>query len=185
MENYGQIIKKIRKSKKMTQAECAKKAKISLMSYRRYENGEREPTIGVLQQIAFALGVAITELIGLSVNLQNELDIAQYVHDFPDAHIDYVSPEDADIYEKAKHLPKPEALPEDIQSLKKSINKLGYNVEKVNGNYFMTVDGGFEVTEDDLRQLEKLTGDFLKFQCQQLEEKHKPDFMKNGSASKD
>lgn len=186
MEDYGAIIKRLRKSKNMTQADCAEKAKISLMSFRRYESGEREPTIGTLKDISFALGVPVTELIGVATTSQNEYDIAQYVHDFPGSHISRILPEDAELYEIAQRLPRPEVLPEDMQILKDAMNRLGYNIEKVNGRYsFIGDHGGYEVTEEEIKQLEKQTSDFLKFQCQQLEEKHTPDFLKKKDSDKD
>jgi len=46
----------------MSKVEFAKKAKISLMSYYRYEKGERVPNIETAQRIAQALGVKVDDL---------------------------------------------------------------------------------------------------------------------------
>lgn len=56
-------IVQIRKSKKMSQIELAKKAGISVNSIRLYEAGKRSPTFATLQKIADALGVSWYELV--------------------------------------------------------------------------------------------------------------------------
>ena len=48
----GEKIKQYRKLKGLTQEELAKKAKLSTMSVRRYENGDRIATEKVLANIA-------------------------------------------------------------------------------------------------------------------------------------
>lgn len=53
----GNEIKNARKNAKLTQAELAKKSGLSLMSVRRYEKGEREPTLTQIQSIAAVLHV--------------------------------------------------------------------------------------------------------------------------------
>lgn len=58
----GDKIKLNRKKKHFTQSELSKECGISQMSIRRYESGERIPTIAVLQKIASALSVSIDEL---------------------------------------------------------------------------------------------------------------------------
>mgnify|MGYP004484787171 CR=1 FL=1 len=76
----------IRKSKKISQIELAKKAGISVNSLRLYEAGKRSPTFATLQKIADALGVSWYELLSdnpheqareiindVSSRLQNEI----------------------------------------------------------------------------------------------------------------
>jgi transcriptional regulator with XRE-family HTH domain len=55
-------IQKLRKEKGLTQAELAKKANLSEISIRKYENGSRKPKIETLRSIANALDVPLYEL---------------------------------------------------------------------------------------------------------------------------
>lgn len=55
----GSEIQRIRKEKAYTQAELAKRAGLSEISIRKYENGDRKPKIETLQRIATALGVGL------------------------------------------------------------------------------------------------------------------------------
>lgn len=59
-------IKKLRLMLGLTQDEIAKKAKISVMSYKRYEYGERIPDAQTAVLIADALGTTVKELWGPS-----------------------------------------------------------------------------------------------------------------------
>lgn len=56
-------IKSMRKEQKLTQEELSKKAGISTMSVRRYENGERSPDLSVIKKIADALDVSVAMLL--------------------------------------------------------------------------------------------------------------------------
>lgn len=60
----GQRLKKIRKSKNLTQKQLANKVGISLMSIQRYERDERQPTVEILEKICDALDISVFELIG-------------------------------------------------------------------------------------------------------------------------
>jgi len=59
----GDEIKGARKKVKLTQAELAEKSGLSLMSIRRYEAGERQPTLVQIQDISDALKVPISEFL--------------------------------------------------------------------------------------------------------------------------
>ncbi len=48
----------------MSQAELAKKARISRGYLIRLEAGRQDPTLGTLEKLAKALGVPVTELLG-------------------------------------------------------------------------------------------------------------------------
>lgn len=61
--NIGKKIKKYRKLKKLTQKQLANQIEISEMSIRRYERGERQPTVDVLNLIANALDIDTSELL--------------------------------------------------------------------------------------------------------------------------
>jgi transcriptional regulator with XRE-family HTH domain len=56
---YGHVIRNQRKAAKMTQQELANKAGIAVNSLKRYESGERQPTMGTLEDIAAALGLPL------------------------------------------------------------------------------------------------------------------------------
>lgn len=55
-----------RKIKGLTQEELGKKANLSTMSIRRYENGDRLVSEANLQQIALALDISVNELLGIT-----------------------------------------------------------------------------------------------------------------------
>ena len=62
--NIGENLKKIRKSKGITQEKLSTITKISITSIQRYELGKRQPNIEVVKKFAEALGVPIFDLIG-------------------------------------------------------------------------------------------------------------------------
>jgi putative transcriptional regulator len=62
-KQIGARIRKLRGSQAMTQATLAKKAKISREYVNKLEFGRYDPTMGVLQRLARALGVPVTELL--------------------------------------------------------------------------------------------------------------------------
>ena len=55
-------LKTTRQQKGLTQVQVAKKAKITVMSYQRYESGEREPRTSTAKLIAQALNSTVEEL---------------------------------------------------------------------------------------------------------------------------
>lgn len=59
----SQNLRRLRKFKKMTQAETAEKAGISRPAYRNIETGKSEPKVGTLRAIAIALNVKVLDLI--------------------------------------------------------------------------------------------------------------------------
>ena len=68
-------IRTLRKRKHMTQVELAKTAGISVMTLRRYENGDREPKITVLNEIAQALGTDLNYFYDIPQYSEEELDM--------------------------------------------------------------------------------------------------------------
>jgi len=56
-------LKKLREAKDMSQATLAKKAGITREYVNKLEAGRYDPTVGVLQRLAKALGVPVTELL--------------------------------------------------------------------------------------------------------------------------
>lgn len=61
-ETLGKKIRYYRKSKKYSQEMLAEKAELSKMSIRRYESGERQPSIEALKKIASALDCQVSDL---------------------------------------------------------------------------------------------------------------------------
>ena len=60
--NIENKIKEIRKNNKLTQKEFAKEIDVSEISVRKYEAGERNPSVGVLIKIANKFNVPLGEL---------------------------------------------------------------------------------------------------------------------------
>jgi transcriptional regulator with XRE-family HTH domain len=60
----GKRLKKLREARDMSQAALATRAKISRGYLIRLEAGRQDPTLGMLERLAKALGVPVTELLG-------------------------------------------------------------------------------------------------------------------------
>jgi transcriptional regulator with XRE-family HTH domain len=59
----GRRLTKLRKERDMSRATLAKRAGISREYVRKLEAGRQDPTVGMLQKLAKALGVPLTELL--------------------------------------------------------------------------------------------------------------------------
>jgi transcriptional regulator with XRE-family HTH domain len=59
----GMRLKTIRETKGMSQDKLAKRAKVTREYVNRLEAGRYDPTVGVLQRLAKALGVPVTDLL--------------------------------------------------------------------------------------------------------------------------
>lgn len=66
MPKLPERMKALRKSRGLRQAAAAELIGLSYMSYRRYETGEREPSVSSLWKIADFYGVSVDYLIGRS-----------------------------------------------------------------------------------------------------------------------
>jgi len=64
MNDFGIRLRKLRKQKRMTLDVLAEKSGTSKQVLSRYENGDRVPKISMVQKIANALGVSMSELVG-------------------------------------------------------------------------------------------------------------------------
>jgi len=60
----GMKLRKLRTAKGMSQAALAKKARVSREHLNRLEAGRFDPAVGLLERLAKALGVPVTELLG-------------------------------------------------------------------------------------------------------------------------
>lgn len=65
-ESFGQRLRRLRKNKGLTQEELAFKVEISLMTLRRWENGNSTPRTEEVRKLAEALGVPQAELLETS-----------------------------------------------------------------------------------------------------------------------
>ena len=64
-ERLGKMLKEIRETRGLPQGHLARKAKVTLPCIAKLESGDKKnPSIAVLQRLAKALGVPMTELLG-------------------------------------------------------------------------------------------------------------------------
>lgn len=66
MEILAERMKALRKGKKLRQSDIAEALEIALISYQRYESGEREPAASLIAEIAKYYQVSSDYLLGLS-----------------------------------------------------------------------------------------------------------------------
>ncbi len=64
MEILAERLLTLRKERKLSRQTVADAIKISVRSYQRYENAEREPTASVMVALADFYGVTLDELVG-------------------------------------------------------------------------------------------------------------------------
>lgn len=64
MSVFSERLLELRQKLNMTQEEASQKSGIGYRSYRRYESGEREPTMSALIKLADFYGVSIDYLVG-------------------------------------------------------------------------------------------------------------------------
>ena len=62
-KQMGRRIARLRKARKLSQYALAKEAAVSREYIRKLEAGESDPTVGMLQKLAKALGVPVTEIL--------------------------------------------------------------------------------------------------------------------------
>jgi transcriptional regulator with XRE-family HTH domain len=60
----GMRLRKLRKAKKMSQADLAEKANLTRVYVTRLEAGQQDPSLSTINALAKALGVPLTELLG-------------------------------------------------------------------------------------------------------------------------
>ena len=65
MSAFSEKLLALRKERKLNQEEAAAACGVAYRSYRRYETGEREPTLSTLIVLAKFYGVTLDELAGL------------------------------------------------------------------------------------------------------------------------
>lgn len=146
----GKRIKQARENAKLTQKELAERVEKGSSTIQKYELDLVSPPLVTLDKISKILNVPLADLLE-------------------------VDPSDP-VIKWTQNLPQPRKLPDDMQILQKLLWEIGFDLDKYKGKYYLTLDNdAFEVTEKEIRQLEKQTADFLKFLCKQLEEAHAPE----------
>lgn len=95
--SLGAKIKKLRKTKKMTQKELADIIGVKTITIRKYESDEREPKIEVLEKIASALDTNIWELLDTQNNTNIHVDENDKPTFFIDSHVEDVKSKFDDI----------------------------------------------------------------------------------------
>ena len=63
-DQFGQRLRQIRKARKMTQQTLADAVGVPMQYISRYENGDRKPSLMILEWLCTALGITATELMG-------------------------------------------------------------------------------------------------------------------------
>ena len=63
-KQMGARIRKLRKVRKMSQADLARKARLTRVYVTRLEAGRQDPSLSTINALAKALGVPVTELLG-------------------------------------------------------------------------------------------------------------------------
>jgi len=71
--NIGQRLKELRKLNKVTQAQLATAIGVTDRALRRYESGENEPTMGVLQSMANYFDISLDYLTGTGLYSKEEM----------------------------------------------------------------------------------------------------------------
>ncbi len=66
MSDFTENIKRLRISKNLSQKQIAESLKIADRQYRRYENGEQQPTLPVAIKLADYFNVSLDYLVGRS-----------------------------------------------------------------------------------------------------------------------
>lgn len=67
---WNKRIKDLREDNDLTRAQLAKKLDISERTLSRYENGEYEPTIGILIKLSLMFNVSIDYIAGIKDNIE-------------------------------------------------------------------------------------------------------------------
>ena len=101
MSYVGKNIRYLRKSKKMSQPELAKKLNKSESAIQMWETGYRSPTMGTVQQLSDIFNVPINELINTDIQNVEKVDKNSYYGDY-DKVVEYLKdkPEHLEVYKR-------------------------------------------------------------------------------------
>lgn len=101
MSFVGKNIRYLRKSKKMSQPDLAKKLNKSESTIQMWETNYRSPKMGTVQQIADIFNVPINELINEDLENYTKIDKSTYYGDYDEV-VEYLkdNPEHLDVYKR-------------------------------------------------------------------------------------
>ena len=101
MSFIGKNIRYLRKNKKMSQPDLAKKLNKSESTIQMWETNYRSPTMGTVQQIADIFDVPINDLVNVDLENYKEVDKSTYYGDYDEV-VEYLkdNPEHLDVYKR-------------------------------------------------------------------------------------
>lgn len=101
MSFIGKNIRYLRKNKKMSQPNLAKKLNKSESTIQMWETNYRSPTMGTVQQIADIFDVPINDLVNVDLENYKEVDKSTYYGDYDEV-VEYLkdNPEHLDVYKR-------------------------------------------------------------------------------------
>lgn len=156
----GERIQMARKNAGMKQSELAEKIGVAVITIGQYERGKRQPRIEQLQRIADALNVELWELVPDNHQVQVTLDDLK---------------RKLDKEQFNSFLPgtsKLDPLTNEETSLKTFLNSLGYDIGKIKGNYYFTIERAIiRITQDEFYELLYCAQSGLKDAAKKMESK--------------
>lgn len=101
MSFIGKNIRYLRKRKKMSQPDLAKKLNKSESTIQMWETNYRSPTMGTVQQISNIFDVPINDLVNVDLENYNEVDKSTYYGDYDEV-VEYLkdNPGHLDVYKR-------------------------------------------------------------------------------------
>lgn len=101
MSFVGKNIRYLRKNKKMSQPDLAKKLNKSASAIQMWETNYRSPTMGTIQQLADIFDIPINDLVNIDLENSQTVDKSTYYGDYDEV-VEYLkdSPEHLDVYKR-------------------------------------------------------------------------------------
>lgn len=101
MSFVGKNIRYLRKNKKMSQPDLAKKLNKSASAIQMWETNYRSPTIGTIQQLADIFDIPINDLVNIDLENSQTVDKSTYYGDYDEV-VEYLkdNPEHLDVYKR-------------------------------------------------------------------------------------
>lgn len=101
MSFVGKNIRYLRKNKKMSQPDLAKKLNKSASAIQMWETNYRSPTMGTIQQLADIFDISINDLVNIDLENSQTVDKSTYYGDYDEV-VEYLkdNPEHLDVYKR-------------------------------------------------------------------------------------
>lgn len=101
MSFVGKNIRYLRKNKKMSQPDLAKKLNKSASAIQMWETNYRSPTMGTIQQLADIFDIPINDLVNIDLENSQTVDKSTYYGDYYEV-VEYLkdNPEHLDVYKR-------------------------------------------------------------------------------------